>query len=328
MSRHLRMPFAAALATAALLSAPRPAAAEISPADLTRPADSDELGPGYGRNEIQFHLDVGLYLGSAEDGVGYSEDRTVISPMLRIFQPVDFNEVEFAWGLSYLSVSGDAGDNSSFQFGNPFVAWYWAWRTLPQQFRLGLGVTGPLAQLRDEEPGETAIDLQALTLASYMRARREPWLWWPEGLSGIGHVDYYRRYAFGLVVGGQAMAAAMYSLDDSPFADVLGHAGLNFAAEVDLDVAYDTRYVRSMLRASYVTMPLLESDAEGVEFSYDDKDQIGVEVEIRVRLGGADVLARFDVPIDEPGGFAFDDGKVYGAFIGVSSPTDLRLPDP
>ena len=64
------------------------------------------------------------------------------------------------------------------------------------------------------------------------------------------------------------------------------------------------------------------SDAE-----QDQKDQIASEVEVRVRLSNVDLLLGMTLNIDEPGGFSFDEGKVWVMRIGFASPTDLRLPE-
>lgn len=320
--RYLRS--LAALAAAAFFG-PTPALADISPHELTRPADNLGLGPGYGRRDLQFHLDVGTYFGSIQDDAGFSEDRFGLSPRLRVMQPVGFNEVELSWGFIWLDATGDAGDAQTFQLGNVYAAHYWVWRTLARQIRLGIGLGAPTAILRDEQPRQTVIDNEALITAAGMRSGREYWLWTPETGSAVGHFDFYQRWPFGLVLGGQLSLAALYGFDDSASTALLGLEGFNLLGQVDLDIAFDTERVRSMLRASYVVVPLNEGEFGWL--AQDEIDQIGVELEFRIRFGRADVVLRMDVPIDAPFGFAFDDGGIWGAHIGVSSPTELRLPE-
>ncbi len=320
--RYLRS--LAALAVAAVFG-PSPADAEISPHELTRPAAGIGLGPGYGQRDLQFHLDVGTYFGSFEDEAGFSEDRFALSPRLRVMQPVGFNEAELSLGFIWLDKSGDAGDAQTFQLGNIYAAHYWVWRTLGRQIRLGAGLGAPTAILRDEQPRQTLIDNEALITAAGMRSGREYWLWTPETGSVVGHFDFYERWPFGLVLGGRLSVAGLYGFDDSPSTVGLGLEGFNLLAQVDLDVAFDTESVRTMLRASYVLVPLNEGEFGWL--AQDEIDQIGAEVEFRIRLGRADVVLRLDVPIDAPFGFAFDDGGIWGAHIGVSSPTELRLPE-
>lgn len=303
-----------------------PARAEISPFEVTHPVDDTGLGPGYGRRDLQFHLDLGFFFGSApgageaSDGTRLIEDRLALSPLLRIMQPIGFNEVEFSWGFVWLDVDSDFGSASTFQLGNAYAAHYWVWRSLERQIRLGLGLGAPTAILRDERPEQTIADHNALATAAGMNGLRDYWLWVPEGLSGVASFDIYFRYAFGLVWGGQLTLGNVYGLDDTAVTEQLGLDGHLLIGQVDLEVAYDTRYVRSGLRASYVTLPLRD------DFSRDQNDQINVEAQFRIRLEKVDLVVRFDVPIDEPYGLAFDEGKVWGAHIGLSTPTELRLP--
>lgn len=320
--RYIRSIAAAAALT---LLGPGIAAADISPHELTRPAEDLGLGPGYGRRDLQFHLDVGTYVATLEDGNGFSEEQLGLSPRLRIMQPFGFNEVELSWGFMWLNVDGDAGEARTFQVGNIYAAHYWVWRTLPRQIRLGLGIGAPTAILRDEQELQTEIDNDALAVAAGMRGAREYWLWTPETGSVVAHADYYQRFPFGLVVGGQVMAAGLYGFNDTPSTKLLGLDGFNLVGQIDLDVAYDTPMLRTLVRGSYVVVPLNEGEFGWM--AQDEIDQINAEVEFRIRLGKADLVLRLDVPIDAPFGFAFDDAGVWGAHIGVSSPTELHLPE-
>lgn len=314
---------AALCATTALGAAP--ALAEISPHELAHPVDESGLGPGYGRRDLQFHLDVGTYFATLTGANGVDEDRLGISPLLRVMQPVGFNEVELSWGFIWLDTRYDGSEATTFQVGNVYAAHYWVWRTLARQIRLGLGAGAPTAILRDEQPLQTAIDNQALIVAAGMRGARDYWLWAPETLSGVLHFDFYQRWPFGLVLGGQVIAANLYGFSEEPSTEALGLTGYNLVGQVDAEVAFDTRPVRSALRASYVIVPLNEGERGWL--GPDEIDQINVEAEFRIRLGRADVVLRMDVPIDAPFGFAFGDEGVWGAHIGVSSPTELRLPE-
>ena len=141
-----------AIVAAALSGLAAPARAEISPFDVTHPVQDGGLGPGYGRRDLQFHLDLGFHFSSAPgsasagDGSPITEDRIALSPHLRIVQPFGFNEVEFQWGFIWLDVDSDLGSSSTFQLGNAFAAHHWAWRSLERQLRLGLGVGAPPAK--------------------------------------------------------------------------------------------------------------------------------------------------------------------------------------
>lgn len=308
-----------------------PAHAELSPYDISQPALGTEVGPGYGRRDLQFHLDLGMYFGSEKgagstsDGGTITEDRVVLSPMLRIVQPVGFNEVELDWGFVWLDVDSDLGSTSVFQLGNIYAAHYWVWRTLDRQIRLGVGVGAPTAVLRDETLDQTAADIATLLVGAGIRAQKDFWLWAPETLSGVLYYDTYFRFPSGFVVGGAAALASMYGFDDSFLSEALGFSGHSMVGQVEFEVAFDTEFVRSALQASYMTYVV--RDLGDVDDERDFNDQIGLSAAFRIRLEKVDLVLRFDAPIDEPAGFAFDDGKLWGAHIGVSTPTDLILPE-
>lgn len=325
-------PLPAITAALALTGLAAPARAEISPFEVTHPVDDSGLGPGYGRRDLQFHLDLGFHFSSApgsasaSDGSPITEDRLALSPHLRIVQPFGFNEVEFQWGFIWLDVDSDLGSSSTFQIGNAFAAHHWVWRSLERQIRLGLGVGAPTAILRDERPEQTLSDNAALLTASGMRGWRDFWLWAPEGLSVVGQFDHYLRYASGFVWGGQLSFGLIHGFDDNLATEALGFTGNLLVGQADLEVAYDTRYVRSGLRGSYVTL-LNREGLDGEEIPRDENDQISVEAAFRIRLEKVDLVVRFDLPVDRPFGFGLDDGKVWGAHIGLSTPTELRLPE-
>ncbi len=306
-----------ALCTTALVVtlAAKPAGAEVRPSELIRPADAAGYGPGYGRRVTSYELEVGFYTDSTD-----IQDVFLISPLVRVIQPVRSNEVELLWGFSAFSVTGPAQsdpsreiDQSTVRLANPYLAHHWVWRELPYQVRLGVGLTAPAATLREETLNDTLVDVVALAATQAMYGHHEFFLWVPETMSAVLHADGYLREHFGLVYGGQINLANMYGFND------LVNDGYHVGLEVALDVAYELEWARFALRGIYFNA--LTSDA-------DDTDQISVEPELRFRLGFADLFTRLTMPIDEPSGFAFDEGKIWGAHIGIGSPTERHLPPP
>ena len=301
------------LCIALLTTTAGPVAAEVRPSDLVRPANAASYGPGYGRRVTSYQLEIGAFSGSAGD-----EDRFAVVPLIRVTQPVRSDEVELIWGFSGFSRSGPAAENpeqsvdqSSVRLANPYLCYQWVWRELPYQIRVGAGLTAPLATLRTEKSADTLVDLEALAITQAMHGMQEFFLWTPETISQVIHVDAYMRHHFGLVWGGQANLANQYGFNDD-----YGN-GYQFAAEVDLELAFELEWARFAVRGIYFTAPT--SDA-------DDTDQISVEPDLRFRLGAVDLFVRYTLPIDEPFGFGLDDGKVWGAHIGVSTPTERHLP--
>lgn len=291
--------------------------AEVRPVELVRPVPS--LAYGYGRPGTFVQLETAFWFGEGAD----KGDRVTVSPILKVAQGVGHNEAELYLPMVFHNRAGFAvtnpaedADLTTFRMGNPYAAYFWTWRTLPQQLRLGVGVTAPLALLRDSDPNETFVDVDALGHAAMLRGWKNLWLWAPEAVSAVLHFDYFMRHHFGLVWGLNLDVAPMYYTSDEA---LLPDEGLQLAAQAELELAWELSWARFVLRASYVQLPLSDLD---------DKDQIAVEPELRFRFGDADLFFKFTVPIDEPAGFAFDSGKVWGAHIGLSSGTHRNLPKP
>lgn len=286
--------------------------AEVRPSDINFPTSREGFGPGYGDNSPFVQLEFAMNRSS--DGPA---DRTVFSPLLRIATPVGRNEVEFAWGFVNYAVSApeDAlGDRSTLRIMNPYVGYYWTWRTRPRQMRIGLGVSAPVSQARTDQIGQQTVDLQAIGAASSLRGQKEIWLWSPERFGVVGHGDYYQRKASGWVFGGALDLVELIGVGDA----TRGTAGNDFHVQAQLEGALETLSTRTTLRATYANT--VTSDA-------DDTDQITTEVESRLRLTNFDLLARFTLPIDGPSGPAFGDGAYWGLMLGISSSTESNLPE-
>ena len=146
---------------------------------------------------------------------------------------------------------------------------------------------------------------------------RDAWLWAPETLSAVLHFDMYFRFTSGFVVGLGVHAAEMVGIDEFD-------GDLETLVQADLDFAYEHKYVRAMLRASYVTVPTADFD------SYDDVDLLAAHPEVRFRIPDAvDIVVGLSFNIDKPLGISFvDSGALYGVTLGVSTPTTPNVPKP
>ncbi len=321
-----------ALLLAALLTPP--ALAEVRPSEIARPARDGSLGLGYRERSYVFILETGLNFQEIGGESAFS-----ISPLIGISAPVGFNEMELWWGFSGLSITdapnaldpGTTEDQGTFKIGNPYLAYFFAWRKLERQMRAGIGLSAPAATLRTDNFNDTLLDVLAYGRAAGMRGMRDYWLWAPETLSAVGHFDFYYRWANGIILGGEVDVAAMLGVGDND--------ATNLLAQAIGEVAYDSRYVRGALSASYATMPLAEEvgTTEGPggvdlpEFRYpfddSDNDQIAVAPSARFRvIGAVDIVTTFMINIDEPFGLSFDDDRMWGVLIALENPTDLRLP--
>ncbi len=181
-----------ALLLAALLTPP--ALAEVRPSEIARPARDGSLGLGYRERSYVFILETGLNFQEIGGESAFS-----ISPLIGISAPVGFNEMELWWGFSGLSITdapnaldpGTTEDQGTFKIGNPYLAYFFAWRKLERQMRAGIGLSAPAATLRTDNFNDTLLDVLAYGRAAGMRGMRDYWLWAPETLSAVGHFDFY-----------------------------------------------------------------------------------------------------------------------------------------
>lgn len=292
---------------------------EVRPSDVSHPvepgADFDELR----RTHFELHL-------TGHFGTVLTKDALTIAQLLTIVQPVGRNEVIFQWGMGNFQINdfvdAEAGDDSgkktlsTFSLGNPHLAWLFAWRVPHRWIRAGFGIAAPAANIRDEEVLEGFIDSLSYQALWGVHGGRDIWLWAPETLSGVLHADITFRFEMGVTVGIGVHAAEMYAIDGDRDGE------LDTAAQGDLDLAYEHPSFRAGVLATYAT----RITGDGTQ---DEKDNIGVTPELRLRLPRmVDLVARFNLNIDEPLGFSFDDDRYWGATLGVSSSTTPRLPKP
>lgn len=300
----------------AFLCAPLWAHAEVRPSDINRPVGQDGLGPGYGGNQTQWALELVGYFGTRGEGQAEA-DLFNFGPTVRIATPADRNEVEVVGALfrHQRTFTQNDSSNDTWRLSNLFVAHHWAWRSLARQFRLGAGITFPTARL-PQTGSDANFAAEAYGTRAGMHGWRELWLFRPETLTVSGHTDYYWRSSSGLIAGGALVAGVMARTSDTP---TIPESDVVVQAEVE--VAYDTVYVRSALKAGVVALPIADTDLVG-----DDTVQIAVEPDFRIRLGTLDLVLRLTIPINKPAGFAFDTDGLWAVHLGVANGTQLQLP--
>ncbi len=302
------------------------AQAEVRPSEVSRPVESD------GDIEDRRHTVFELHLTGQFATLG-GEDYMLMAPMLRITQPVGGNEVWAEWGMGSVQMfdfvdraGGGAQPKkqtlSTFVLGNPHLAWLWAWRVPGRWIRAGIGVAAPAASIRIADGNdltEELVDRVAYAALVGAHGGRNIWLWAPEAMSVIGHADINFRFQFGMTVGVGAHVAELVGIDEH---EKVYEDQFNTVVQGDLDLAYEHARVRIGLLTSYATFVTGPG-------SQDEKDSIGVTPEVRLRIPGAvDVVARFNLNVDEPYGFSFDDDRFWGASLGVSTGTTPRIPKP
>lgn len=305
--------------------------ADVEPSTVALPNGQVGIGPGYGKRDIQFSADLGLHLGhfqaepEGQSPSGLVGRLAIMHPLKRHEARVEFGFVQY--GLT-VPVSEEVGqdfsvDQSTFRIANPALTYYFPWRNLRRQIRLGLGVTAPLAHLRADRIERTRADAFAYEGASAMSGHRNLWLWMPRTFSAIGHFDIYHRTPAGWIVGVELDGAGAIRISDEEKHGVSGLTStpesIDLIAQALLEVAYDALHVRTALTGSYVTAPMKDLPT-------DERDQIAAGLALRVRLGKADFTTALIVPIDEPGGFALDPDRHWSLVIGFSTGTQRMLP--
>ena len=217
---------------------------------------------------------------------------------------------------------GDELSSSTFRLSNPSLTYFFTWRTLSRQLRLGVGGTAPSLDCVPKR-WSAAHRSSSARIRPLAFGGREQWLWAPDSMSLLAHFDYLYRSRSGFIAGTRVVAAPSVRVGDSyNFSDGAVSEPDDFGVfgQADVELAFDTELLRTALKASYNIDAL--SDAE-----QDLKDQISADLEFRIRFETVDLLVGMMMNIDEPAGFSFDDGKVWSARIGFASPTTLRLPE-
>lgn len=305
--------------------------AEVDPASVALPDGTPGIGPNYGQRAIQFSSELALHLGHFQaDPDGQAPSAFVgrfgiMQPLKRHEARVEFGFVQYGLTVPANQEVGQeaAVEQSTFRVSNPALTYYFPWRTLRRQIRLGLGVTAPLAHLRAERIERTRADAFAYEGASAMGGHRNLWLWMPRTFSAVGHFDIYHRTATGWIVGLELDGAGAMRISDEEKHSVTGLTStpesVDLVAQAVMELAYDSTRVRTSFTGSYVTAPLKDLPS-------DQRDQIATGLVLRVRLGTADFTTSVLLPIDEPGGFGFDSDRHWSLAFGISTGTARMLP--
>ena len=308
-----------------------PANAEIEPSSVALPDGKKGIGPGYGQRDIQFSSDIGLHLGHFQAELD-GRSASALVGRFGIMQPLKRNEVHVEFGFVQYGLTvpsnTDLGqentvEQSTFRVSNPAITYYFPWRTLRRQIRLGLGVTAPLAHLRAERIERTRADAFAYEGASAMNGHRKLWLWMPRTFSAVGHFDLYHRTPTGWIVGLELDGVGAMRISDEEKHGVTGMTStpesVDLIAQAMVELAYDATHVRTAFTGSYVTAPMKDLPS-------DQRDQIAAGLALKVRLGKADFNMAIILPIDEPGGFGLDPDRHWSLTFGFSTGTERMLP--
>lgn len=182
---------------------------------------------------------------------------------------------------------------SAFALGNPYLGVNRVHVEGALRYKAGLGVTLPVAA--DENP--TAMSAVALSAATY--GMQDMHLWWPNTFTVVAPLR--------IEVGEQVVAG----IDAAP-------AFLTFTTD---DVSEENELLLQLAPGLgvYATDTLLigaRLPMWWLATSEGDNAQVALEPYARLDVGGGFLNARFTVNLDEPLGFAFDEGRYWGAHLG------------
>ena len=293
--------------------------------------DSAPLGQSFGERHIEFQLDLAFHLGTLQSEVG-SLDQSAFVGQFTVFQPLKKNEVRVDLAFVEYAATVPAApefaqplslEQSTARTANPSLMYYFPSRNLSHQTRFGLGMTAPIAGLRDDRIERSRADAYAYEAASAMRGHRSPWQWMPKTFALIGHFDHVRRWASGFSLDMSTQAAPVFAISKT---ESNGFKGITSTPEsVDIFVqakmmgTYDTGAVKVSLGPTFVTRTLEDQPQR-------DRDQLAGSGEARIRFGALDLIIAVFLPIDGPGGYAFDPDKLWSLQFGFATASNYSQP--
>ena len=238
----------------------------------------------------------------AELGFHTQDAFTSITPILGGgYKVLDFLEVELVLPMAYASYdvfdvdSGDLVGESSFLIGNPYLGANYLGGADKLRYKVGAGLTLPLA------PADEAGHFIALFGAAGMHGYQEYQYWLPDTLSIV--TPSRIEWGDDLVIGGEVQLGIHI-----PTGDNQGDTETSIALAPG--VAYwlsDKTLVGGRLPFFWLL------SEEG------DNAQLAVEPYFRHYFSNIFLMGRFTLNIDEPGGFSFDDGKLWGLHLGAGA---------
>ncbi len=239
---------------------------------------------------------VGVDLGLSAPAVGGDGSFFVLVPQL--FGRASFGpgvEGEFDLGLAIVRASSGGGSDTAVRVGNPTVTLRYHVPSSGADFSLGLGLTLPLARL-GEQPFES---VAVLLSAAAIDGNRDFWKWLPDTFAMFLPVRWEGPFADVLRFTLEG-AAALYLATTERNSTATGFQALGRIA-----YAIDRSWYGIALQGNVFVV----SDAP-------DLAQLAIVPQAHVQFGSNFLDARLVLNLDEPYGFAFDEGGFWGLFVG------------
>ncbi len=255
----------------------------------------------FNQSERWFSLgaDFGFYAGSTDD-----DNRANMSTVLhmggRIHENVDL-ELQVPGTLH--AYANDTLDESSvaFRFANPSLGAYYVTSDDMSMFRLGAFFAAPLASVPTNDLEDRAIATEAYDYAAAMRGTWNRWQWMPSTTTfgAASQLEFSPLSVLSLAADG-AVAALFDTGESRTQTDILTQLALEAALKAG-------EILRLGARIAGVWVPT----ADGDNF------QSFLEPFARLQFTAAYLFASLILNLDEPAGFAFDSGGVWGARLGM-----------
>jgi len=269
------------------------------------PAEPYSLDEGEKAHTKRFHIlgELGLFAGKLEG----QQRSIVVSPLIEMRLQLAYSVLmQVQWGMSYANVDLDPDGNipadNSFRIGNPYVAFHYQGKKKQFSYRLGVGVTVPAASLPDDINDQVTA-ASAYFLAAALRGNTGFWLWDPHTVSVIVPIAFERRKPGGFLWGAYLDTGALIKLNDKNART----SKTDFIMQMAAMMGYQaTDWLRVGSRFSLVLIPKFK----------EMNTQLAVEPYLRFGNDNGFGAVRFNINLDNPWGFSFDDNQVWGLRIG------------
>mgnify|MGYP001819738837 CR=1 FL=1 len=266
------------------------------------PEEPYSLDEGKKAHSKRFHLlgEVALFGGKLEG----DQRSIVVSPLLEMRVQLTYNFLfQAVWGMSYVNLDVPDGDpQNAFRSGNPYAVFHYQGKKNQFSYRVGVGVTIPVATQTDDLNEQNVVQ-SAYTLAAAVRGNTSYWLWDAHTVSVIVPIAFERRKPSGFLWGAYLDTGALIKIDNKSNRT----SKTDFIMQMVAMMGYQaTDWLRVGSRFSLVLIPKFR----------DANTQLAVEPYLRFGRDNAFGAIRLNINIDNPNGFSFDDRQVWGLRIG------------
>jgi len=266
------------------------------------PDEPSTLDEGKKAHTKRFHVlgELGMFAGKLEG----DQRSIVMSPIVEMrFQLAYSVVMQAVWGLSYANLDRDQADpENTLRPGNPYLAFHYQGRKRQFSYRVGLGVTVPVATLPDDIVDQVAA-ASAYFLAAAIRGNTSFWLWDPHTVSVIIPIAFERFKPSGFVWGAYLDTGALIKLNDKNART----SKTDFLMQMAAMMGYQANdWLRVGSRFTLVLIPKFN----------EQNTQLAIEPYLRFGRDNAFGSIRLNINIDNPWGFSFDARQVWGLRIG------------